>query len=184
MDWQPVPGAHMERSEQGELVPAGKGWFVVNVAEARALTSDELGAAVLFEGSHDAGAGFEEFGINIQVLQPGEPNGMYHRENNQEGYLVLHGACILVVEEQERPMRQWDYAHLPAGTAHICVGAGDGPCAVLMVGTRRPDEELFYPASETAARHGASVETDTPSPEEAYARFARPTRRLLPWPPG
>jgi uncharacterized cupin superfamily protein len=173
----------MERSEQGELVPAGPGWFVVNVSEARALTSDELGSAVLFEGDREAGAGFDQLGINIQVLEPGQPNCMYHRESAQEGYLVLHGECILVVEEQERPMRQWDYAHLPAGTAHVCVGAGDGPCAVLMVGARRPDEELLYPVSETAARYGGSVERETDSGREAYARFSRGRPRLLPWPP-
>jgi uncharacterized cupin superfamily protein len=109
---------------------------------------------------------------------------MYHRETAQEGYLVLHGECILIVEDEERRMRQWDYAHLPAGTAHVCVGAGDGPCAVLMVGTRRAEEELLYPVSEVAARYGASVERETASGDEAYARFPRGSRRLLPWPPG
>jgi len=81
-------------------------------------------------------------------------------------------------------MRRWDYAHLPSGTAHVCVGAGTGPCAVLMVGTRRGDDErILYPVSPTAARHGASVETETPSPDEAYARFAESERRPLAWPP-
>ena len=182
MEWEPVGEARMEPGEQGDLAPVTGGWFVVNVAEACAVASEDLGAAAIFEGRHEAGAGFEEFGINIQVLQPGQPNCMYHRERNQEGYLVLHGECLLIVEDQERRMGPWDYAHLPAGTAHVCVGAGDGPCAVLMVGARRT-RELLYPVSEAAARHGASVERETPSGEEAYARFARPTRRPLPWPP-
>ena len=125
MDWQPIPEARLEQSEQDELVPASAGWFVVNVADARGLTTDDLGSAALFEGNHDQGIGFEEFGLNIQVLDPGQPNCMYHRENQQEGYLVLFGECLLIVEEQERRMRQWDYAHLPSGTAHVCVGAGE-----------------------------------------------------------
>jgi uncharacterized cupin superfamily protein len=184
MEWQPIPEARLEQSEQDELVPASAGWFVVNVADARGLTTDDLGSAALFEGNHEQGVGFEEFGLNVQVLDPGQPNCMYHRENQQEGYLVLFGECLLIVEEQERRMRQWDYAHLPSGTAHVCVGAGNGPCAVLMVGTRRgEDEEILYPVSETAARHGASVEVETPSPEEAYARFSEGSRRRLPWPP-
>jgi uncharacterized cupin superfamily protein len=174
----------MERTDEGELVPVSAGWFVVNVGEGRGVATEELGSAVLFEGDHDGGARFPEFGINIQVLDPGQPNCMYHRENAQEGYLVLHGECILIVEEQERPMRQWDYAHLPAGTAHVCIGAGTGPCAVLMVGTRPAEEELLYPVSETAAKHGASVAKETPSGDEAYERFPAPTRRPLPWPPG
>jgi hypothetical protein len=42
-----------------------------------------------------------------------------------------------------------------------------------MVGSRKPDGEIIYPVDEVAARHGASVDEETPSPEEAYARFER-----------
>jgi uncharacterized cupin superfamily protein len=93
---------------------------------------------------------------------------MYHSEGAREAFLVLSGECTLIVEEQERRLRQWDFFHCPAGTRHIFVGAGDGPCAILMIGAR-PDEPLLYPVSEVAAKHGASVATETPSPEEAYA---------------
>jgi quercetin dioxygenase-like cupin family protein len=51
----------------------------------------------------------------------------------QEGFLVLSGECTLIVEEEERPLRQWDYFHCPADTRHVIVGAGDGPCAILMI---------------------------------------------------
>jgi len=60
---------------------------------------------------------------------------------------------------------------MPPNVDHVFVGAGDGPCAILMTGARSPDEELFYPVVEVAQRHGASAEQDTPSPEEAYAPF-------------
>jgi hypothetical protein len=40
-----------------------------------------------------------------------------------------------------------------------------------MVGARREDAGIVYPTSEVAARHGASVEEETTSPNEAYARF-------------
>jgi hypothetical protein len=96
VDWQPIPEARLERSAQDELVPTSAGWFVVNVADARGVTGEELGSAALFEGSHEDGSGFEEFGLNIQVLDPGQPNCMYHRENQQEGYLVLFGECLLI----------------------------------------------------------------------------------------
>ena len=67
--------------------------------------------------------------MNVRVLWPGEPNGLYHAEGVQEGFLVLSGECTLIVEEEERPLRQWDYFHCPADTSHVIVGAGDGPCA-------------------------------------------------------
>jgi uncharacterized cupin superfamily protein len=96
---------------------------------------------------------------------------------------VLSGECTLIVEEQERPLRQWDFFHCPAGTRHIFVGAGDGPCAILMIGGRTEDEKLHYPVSEIAAKHGASVAKETPSPEEAYADWPGEFVPIdLPWP--
>jgi oxalate decarboxylase/phosphoglucose isomerase-like protein (cupin superfamily) len=82
-------------------------------------------------------------------------------------------------------MRQWDYLHCPPGTHHITVGAGDGPCVILMVGARGPDvQETEYTVNELAARYGASVAQDTASPKEAYADLARiDTPERAPWPP-
>ena len=41
---------------------------------------------------------------------------MHHRENAQEGFLVLSGECLLIVEEEERRLRAWDFFHCPGGT--------------------------------------------------------------------
>jgi uncharacterized cupin superfamily protein len=146
------------------------GWFVVNVADAVGVGKEGLGRAAIFESADDE---FPDYGINVHVLQPGEPNCMYHRENQQEDFLVLSGECIAIVEDQERPMRRGDFLHTPAGCAHVFVGAGEGPCAILMVGARNEPDEVLYPVSEVAARHGASVEQETPHPREAYARFTK-----------
>jgi hypothetical protein len=54
----------------------------------------------------------------------------------------------------------------------VFVGAGDGPCAILMIGARVENEELIYPRSDLALRHNAGVEQETRSGKEAYARFA------------
>jgi uncharacterized cupin superfamily protein len=87
------------------------------------------------------------------------------------------------VEEEERPMKKGDFLYAPPGTAHVFVGAGGGPCSILMVGTRSPTEELEYPVSEIAARHGASVEERTESAQEAYAGTPppEPAKIKLPW---
>jgi uncharacterized cupin superfamily protein len=97
---------------------------------------------------------------------------MYHGEDEQEDFLVLSGECLLLIEEEERRLRAWDFVHCPAWTRHIFVGAGDGPCAILMIGTRLVDD-VVYPRSELALRHGAGVERETKSPDEAYTRFER-----------
>ena len=96
---------------------------------------------------------------------------------------MLSGECTLIVEEEERPLRQWDYFHCPADTRHVIVGAGDGPCAILMIGARPEVETLRYPVSEVAAKYGASAAKETDEPDEAYADWPGeyvPVR--LPWP--
>ena len=158
------------------LNPAEEGWFVLNLGDALAVRNEVKGGAVY--PLEPEGQPFVGLGVNVHVVWPGEPSAMYHSEGVREAFLVLSGECTLIVEEQERSLRQWDFFHSPAGTRHIFVGAGDGPCAILMIGAR-PDEPLNYPVSEVAAKHGASVA------KEAYADWPgayAPVR--LPWPVG
>ena len=63
--------------------------------------------------------------------------------------------------------------HCPAGTKHIILGAGDGPCVVLAVGAREDHAGPWggYSVDEVALRHGAGVEEETSDAEQAYARF-------------
>lgn len=176
----PVHEASSEDTPYGRHITS-EGWFVVNLADALAVRNEQKGGAVYpFEGRE---ARFRDFGVNVHVLWPGEPNGLYHGETGQEAFLVLAGECTLIVEEEERTLTQWDFFHAPSETRHIFVGAGDGPCAILMIGARPEVETLHYPVSELAARYGASVATETSNPDEAYADWPgefEPTR--LPWP--
>jgi uncharacterized cupin superfamily protein len=173
-----VSEARLAQTESG-LVPETDGWFVVNARAARWWRHENFGSAVVFEGEE---VPFGEFGINIQVLMPGQPNCMYHGENAQEDFLVLYGECLVLIEGEERPLRQWDFVHCPPWTQHVFVGAGDAPCAVLMVGTRPAEEELLYPVAEVAQKHGAGVPQETRSGREAYAPF--PKSRQQPYPDG
>jgi uncharacterized cupin superfamily protein len=87
---------------------------------------------------------------------------------------VLMGECILIIEDQERHLRAWDFVHCPPGTGHTFVGAGDGPCVLLCAGNRDLNEETFWRVSkrsDVALRYGASVERDTSSGAEANAPF-------------
>jgi uncharacterized cupin superfamily protein len=177
----PATEATVKDTETGKVV-AGAGWFILNLAEASWERDPDLG---IWCNLGAADAPFEHFGIGPHLLMPGQPNARYHAEAAQEGFLVLSGECIAIVEGEERRMRQWDYLHCPPGTHHITVGAGDGPCVILMVGARGPDvQETEYTVNELAARYGASVAQDTASPKEAYADLARiDTPERAPWPP-
>src|SRR6266496_775110 len=162
-----VPEAPLEETEAG-LVPAAEGWFILNAKEAHWRHREGRGKSLPFEGPTD----FPQLGIVLYVLAPGEPIGMYHWEANQEDFLVLSGEGLLIVEGGERPVRQWDFVHCPAGTRHVIVGAGDGPCVVLAVGARQYQETPGwggYTVEEAALRYGAGVEQETTDPWEAYA---------------
>lgn len=157
-----VPEASLNRTEHG-LVPAGEGWFVLNAREAKWLDG-EFGAYTTFQGEER----FPELGFNIAVLAPGQPACYYHGEADQEDFLVLAGECLLLIEGQERALGRWDFVHCPPWTEHVFIGAGDGPCALLLVGTRSRDG-VVYPRSELALRHQAGVERESRDPKEAYA---------------
>jgi uncharacterized cupin superfamily protein len=176
----PVEEASSEETPYGRYITSD-GWFVLNLEHALAVRNEEKGGATYPLEPQEPP--FRDVGVRVCVLWPGEPNALYHSEAVQEGFLVLSGECTLIVEEQERPLRQWDYFHCPADTHHVIVGAGDGPCAILMIGARPEVETIRYPVSEVAAKYGASVAEETGEPEEAYAEWPGeylPVR--LPWP--
>jgi quercetin dioxygenase-like cupin family protein len=177
------------------LAPVTPGWFVVNVGEAAWLRHDAFGGRCHFESTERVLAErpdlepqhFDQVGYTLAVLEPGKPTGMYHAESSQEDFLVLTGECLLLIEEEERPLRAWDFVHCPPGTRHTFVGGDDGPCVILMAGARREGDTIVYPESKLAQAHGAGVEAETPSPREAYApfghwRLGRPAAwGQLPW---
>jgi uncharacterized cupin superfamily protein len=160
-----VPEAPVERTETG-LAPVGEGWFVLNARETCWLDREVLSASCEFEGET-----FPQVGIFLRV-GPGEPIGMYYWEADQEGFLVLSGEALLIVEGEERPLRQWDFFQCPAGTKHIIVGAGHAPCVVLAVGAREHQGRAgwgAYTVDEAAHRRGAGVEEETTDAAEAHA---------------
>ena len=144
----------------------------MNVRDAEWWFADSRGARCAFENEYgDAPVEFAQFGINVTVLEPGQTS-LYHAESNQEAFLVLSGECRLVVEGEERLLRPWDFFHSPPWTEHGFVGAGDGPCAILMAGLRGESKELRYPVSEVAARYGASTPEETDTPRVAYSDWS------------
>jgi uncharacterized cupin superfamily protein len=160
-----VPKAPLVEGEGGWLAPESDGWYVLNAKDARWL-SNEMGWYCNFEGDEH----FPEFGFNLNFLPPGKPMALYHHEPHQEGFLLLDGEAVLVVEGEERPLRRWDYVHCPRDIPHVIVGAGDG-AFVLAVGARVGAGGATYPVEGAAAKHGASVEEETTNARQEYAKF-------------
>jgi uncharacterized cupin superfamily protein len=190
-----VPEASLAEAASG-LVPASEGWFVVNTAEAAWVTNPDFGWRCSFEANGPALREspeleqrlFPQLGFRIHLLEPGKPSGLYHAESEQENFLVLAGECLLVVEEEERHLRAWDFVHCPPGTRHVFVGT-DRPCVLLMTGARIDEGTILYPRSEAVAGHGAAAIVETSSPHEAYAlnphwQPGRPASAGLPWEAG
>jgi uncharacterized cupin superfamily protein len=190
-----VPEASLEQSDFG-LVPAGEGWFVLNARTARWTHRPGRGQYPSLMGKGD----FPQVAMGLNVLAPGEPMAMYHWETDQEDFLMLSGEALLIIEGEERPLRQWDSVHCPPGTKHVIVGAGESLCIVFAVGALEHhttgtlvDGTLqgaadwgAYTVNEAALRHGAGVEEETTDAEVAYARFPQPepTRYGDAWLPG
>jgi quercetin dioxygenase-like cupin family protein len=174
-----VEEARLEEVGSG-LAPVSSGWFVVNVGDAAWVHNESFGSRCNFESGRRTLAErpdvepqmFAQTGFTLAVLEPGKPTGMYHAESRQEDFLVLSGECLLLIDEQERRLRAWDFIHCPPGTPHGFVGVGEEPCVIFMTGARREGSTIVYPRSGAALAHGVGVEAETPSPAEAYAPFA------------
>ena len=167
-----VPEAPLRKTKYG-LVTDGDGWFVINARDSRWRDTGPLGFYCDFEGRRR----FPQLGININVLEPGQPMSMYHRENAQEAFLVLAGTCLLLVEGEERELKAWDFFHSPPQTEHVIVGSGDGPAVVLAVGARgRGRKGIVYPLSHAAQKRGAGVRKETTKSAEAYADLPKSSR--------
>lgn len=177
-----VPEAPLEDTDAGR-VAKGDGWFTLNAKDARWYYADGRPALCDLEGDVE----FDQLGIHIVVLGPGQPMAMYHWEADQEDFLVLSGDALLIIEGEERALRAWDFVHCPRNTNHVIIGAGDGPCVVVAVGAR--DQSVDnpnwggYPVNDVAQRHGAGVETETNEPTEAYAGLTKrqPARYRSEW---
>ena len=159
-----IPEAPLERTENG-VQAAGNGWFVLNAKDAVWGEGGDFGVFTRLGETKEAR--FPQVGFNIGVLWPGQPACMYHREPNQEGFLIVQGECILFVEGEERKMKKWDYFHCPADTNHVMVATGNEPCVAIAVGSRA-SRDVVYPEFEPAREYGGAVENETTDPEEAY----------------
>ncbi len=161
--------AKLEQTPVGRY-PAGEGWFVLNARDAVWGGREGLGVSTSIT---DNDALFPQLGVNIVVLAPGQPIGLYHWEADTEEFLVLDGEALLLVDGEERPLRRWDFVHTPPEIPHMILGAGERGAVVLAIGAREhqfdPEGWGGYPVDELAQRHGAGSAVETHDADVAYA---------------
>ena len=103
-----IPESPPERTEHG-LVGVGPGWFVLNARDARWY--DRPGRrSISFTGrtEWEADTFFPMLGVQLAVLEPGEPNSQYHWETEAEAFFVICGEEERVIGCQYRRWRQRD----------------------------------------------------------------------------
>lgn len=153
-------------------VPVTAGWFVVNVSDARWL-HNRMRSMCRFGGEGEAH--FDDLGVSVFYLQPGQAMSLYHHEAGQEDFLVLSGECTLIIEGEERRLRSWDFVHCPPRTAHTIVATDEQPALVLGVGARKEKGSARYPVDPVAVAYRAGVPDESTTAQEMYSSFGEPT---------
>ena len=77
-------------------------WHIANIRDANWYDEGPFGVSGNFQRDEH----FDEFGFNFAVVWPGQPVAMYHREANQEGFLVLAGECLARAGSCTRSIRR------------------------------------------------------------------------------
>jgi mannose-6-phosphate isomerase-like protein (cupin superfamily) len=172
-----ITEARLERIASG-LVPITPGLFMANTADAAWVENEAYGGVCIFEsddvvlqGRPDLTA-YEkpEAGFTIRVVPPGRPVGLYHAESVQEDFLILMGECVLVIEDQERHLRAWDFVHCPPMTAHTFVATGTEPCSPPEPDATTSSGYRLDPRSHSATTQDRRSIRPAPS-AEAAGRF-------------
>ena len=178
-----VEEAELEETEVG-LLPKTQGWFIMSALETRWFDKPGQGHSVSLTGynEYEAETFFPMLGVSIRVAGPGDATTTYHWETEQEGFLVLSGEGIAIIEGEERPLKQWDFVHCPPGTRHAFAG-GEPPLVLLCASSRQFQKDGpwgYYCFDETAAKYNAASPEDTQDGEIAYARFAEVRKTRYP----
>ena len=140
----PVNEASSTETPYGRYITS-EGWFVLNLEDALAVRNDEKGGAAYPIEARGVSFPTTSASMCASSRPASRMRSTTRRPRRKVPRTLRRGQ--LIVEEEERPLRQWDYFHCPPDTRHVIIGAGDGQCAILMLGAR-PDEPILYPVSE------------------------------------
>ncbi len=92
--------------------------------------------------------GLTQFGINLETFQPGAQSALRHWHTLSDEFVyVLEGEMVLRTDAGETLLRPGMCAGFRAGArnAHHLVNRSDRPARLLVIGSRVPGDNCFYP---------------------------------------
>lgn len=92
--------------------------------------------------------GLTQFGVNLEAFPPGAQSSLRHWHTLSDEFVyVLEGELVLRTEAGETVMRPGMCAGFKAGArnAHHFVNRSDQPAHCLVMGSRVPGDNAFYP---------------------------------------
>ncbi len=93
-------------------------------------------------------AGLDQYGVNLTILPPGEASALRHWHRNEDEFVyLLSGEVVLVTDDGEEVMTAGMCAGFKAGVenGHQLVNRSNSDATYLEVGSRKAEDECFYP---------------------------------------
>jgi uncharacterized cupin superfamily protein len=143
--------------EVGEASPRPASIVSVGDVEANDFGPGETVQAVRRDLGRAAGS--EQTGLKHVTTAPGKLNCPPHCHAAQEElFVVLEGEGVLLLGDDEHPVRAGSVVSRPAGT-HVAHAfrAGDEPLTLLAYGTREPNDVTYYPRSGKVYLRGVGL---------------------------
>ncbi|MBV9001317.1 MAG: cupin domain-containing protein [Solirubrobacterales bacterium] len=157
-----VPAQYLRESELGPPplpdAPGPRPPTIVNLDDVEAVTVERPRVARTRRNLGRA-AGSIATGLQHVVVVPGKDSAPPHCHSlEEEIFVILDGDGVVVLGEQETPVRPGHVVSRPAGTgvAHV-FRAGQGGLTYLAYGMRNPADVCYYPRSGKVAFRGIGV---------------------------
>ena len=131
---------------------------IVNLADVEGGTIDRAHVSRTRRKLGEA-AGAVGTGLNHVEVAPGKEGGPLHCHSlEEEIFVILDGDGMLVLDEEETPVRAGSVVARPAGTgvSHQLRAGGRG-LTYLAYGTREPGDVCYYPRSNKISFRGVGV---------------------------
>lgn len=110
---------------------------VKNVEEIAPYSGPHAIPGIRFRAAAHA-LGVSSWGMNVLELDPrceGHPEHNHASDGHEEVYFVLRGAVVLRAGDEERTLRQGDFAHVPGALDRKLVTMGEGATILALGGT-------------------------------------------------
>jgi uncharacterized cupin superfamily protein len=156
-----TPLQHVRESELGppELPaqPGRRPATIVNLGEVEGRRVERPRVARVRRNLGRA-VGSRRAGLQHVVVDPGKYSTAQHCHSvEEEIFVILNGSGVLLLGDEETPVRPGHVVARPAGTGVAHVFRAEAELTYLAYGTREPGDMCFYPRSGKIAFRGLGV---------------------------